>query len=390
MAYFNEEFWHATITLTDKTDIDRLTYRYTLNNEDGSRIVEGEQDRDIDLYSLKVNELILLDTWNDAGFVENTFYTKPFQEVLLKSNNKKAETNSPKFITHEFRIKAPQLQANETVCLCGTGKLLKDWNTDKPILLSPVGKWFTARVNFRKEDFPIEYKYGIYNTTEKNFIGFENGNNRILYGEGSKKRLNIIHDGFLQVPSVWKGAGVAIPVFSLRSKKGFGSGEFPDIKLLADWAASTGLKLIQLLPVNDTIATHTSMDSYPYAAISAFALHPLYINMETVAGIKHASLIKPLKRKQKQLNELADVNYEEVMRFKISVLHELYQAEKEALKTDTKYFDFFEFNRKWLVPYAAFCFLRDKYNTPDFTKWKSHKTYAEDAIQQLVSPGQKQ
>ncbi|MEI9807671.1 MAG: 4-alpha-glucanotransferase [Bacteroidota bacterium] len=62
------------------------------------------------------------------------------------------------------------------------------------------------------------------------------------------------------------------PVFSLRSKNSFGVGEFADLKLLVDWAKETGLKLIQILPVNDTTATNTWIDSYPYAAISAFAL----------------------------------------------------------------------------------------------------------------------
>ena len=84
--------------------------------------------------------------------------------------------------------------------------------------------------------------------------------------------------------NTWKGAGVSIPVFSLRSKESFGVGEFNDLKLLADWAKKTGLKLIQLLPVNDTISTNTCVDSYPYSSISAFALHPLYINIEEVAG----------------------------------------------------------------------------------------------------------
>ncbi|MGL1465909.1 4-alpha-glucanotransferase, partial [Vibrio parahaemolyticus] len=41
---------------------------------------------------------------------------------------------------------------------------------------------------------------------------------------------------------------------------------------------------MQILPINDTTATHTWKDSYPYAAISAFALHPIYINLEAVAG----------------------------------------------------------------------------------------------------------
>lgn len=389
MSYFNDEFWHATIKVTDKEEFDQLTYRYILHNEDGSIIIEGEQDRNIDLYHAHVNEIILLDMWNSAEYIQNAFYTKAFQDVLLRTDRKQAEPGASKLLTHEFRVKAPLLQPDETVCISGTGNTFNDWDITTPVLLSPVGKWFSVKLNLKKEGFPIEYKYGIYNTAEKQFKEFESGNNRILYGEGAKKRLHILHDGFLQVQRRWKGAGVAIPVFSLRSKKSFGVGEFLDLKLLIDWAGSTGLKLIQLLPVNDTSATHTMMDSYPYAAISAFALHPIYINLEKIAGSKHASIIKPLSRKQKKLNELPDVNYEEVMKFKLAVLNELYAAEKETLKTDATYFEFFELHRNWLVPYAAFCFLRDKYGTSDFTKWKSNKIYDEDAIQQLVSASQK-
>ncbi len=114
-------------------------------------------------------------------------------------------------------------------------------------------------------------------------------------------RLTILHDGFIRLPnSTWKGAGVSIPVFSLRSRNSFGTGEFSDIRLLVDWAHKAGLKMIQILPVNDTSATGSWIDSYPYAAISAFALHPLYLNLEEMAGKKNASLIKPLKKIQKQ------------------------------------------------------------------------------------------
>ena len=63
--------------------------------------------------------------------------------------------------------------------------------------------------------------------------------------------------------SRWRGAGVAIPVFSLRSKKSFGIGEFADIPLMVDWAEQTGMCIIQLLPVNDTTMTRTWTDSYP-------------------------------------------------------------------------------------------------------------------------------
>ena len=83
----------------------------------------------------------------------------------------------------------------------------------------------------------------------------------------------------------WKAAGTAIPVFSLRSESGFGTGEFNDLKLLADWAAMTGQKVIQILPVNDTTMTGTWEDSYPYNANSSFALHPQFIHLPD-AGVE--------------------------------------------------------------------------------------------------------
>ena len=135
---------------------------------------------------------------------------------------------------------------------------------------------------------------------------------------------------------------MSIPVFSLRSKDSLGTGEFSDIRLLVDWAHKTGLKLIQILPVNDTSATGSWMDSYPYGAISAFALHPLYLNLEEMAGKKNAHFIKPLKKIQKQLNILPDLDYETVMQTKTEASKELFVAAKEDLLDDEDFKEFFE------------------------------------------------
>ncbi len=124
------------------------------------------------------------------------------------------------------------------------------------------------------------------------------------------------------------------------------------------------------------------MDSYPYAAISAFALHPLYINLEKVAGKKHTELVDSLKKKQKQLNELPEVNYEEVIRFKLAVLKELYHAIGLSSE-DHEYKHFFEDNKHWLVPYAAFCYLRDKYATSRYNDWSTHSVYDKEAVDKL-------
>ena len=386
LSYLNDEFWFGKIEIPGNHQ-EEINYRYILREEGSVDILDADKDKTVDPNAYRTNEIILLDTWNPEWEIKNAFYTKPFQQVLLPKPGKTSKLKVHKFYTHEFKIKFPLLNTDEWVCITGTGKIFKNWDIKKLVPLKLEGDWFRIKINFDREDFPLRYKYGIYNTVTKTFI-YESGSDRYLQNEPVKKQTIVLHDGFINLQRSWKGAGVAIPIFSLRSEKGFGTGEFNDIKLLVDWANKTGLKLLQFLPVNDTTATHTEKDSYPYAAISAFALHPLYINLDAVAGAQHASLIRSLNKKKKSLDQHPDLEYEDVMKFKLSALKELYQAKKDAFLTDINYFDFFDMNREWLVPYAAYCFLRDKYQTADFSKWRSHKIYNEDAIQKLVSPTQ--
>ena len=152
-------------------------------------------------------------------------------------------------------------------------------------MLVPDGEWWTLSLSIPPESFPIEYKYVVYHKKDRRLVRFEEGANRRLPGDARPNKVSILHDGFVHLPNtVWKGAGVSIPVFSLRSKQAMGVGEFTDLKALIDWAVKCGLRLVQILPVQDTTASHSWMDSYPYAAISAFALHPLYLNLEQCAG----------------------------------------------------------------------------------------------------------
>lgn len=385
MTYMNEEFWFAEIKISKETTT-LFKYKYILKNEDGEIVPEFGNDRSLEIPGHGVKEILVIDTWNHAGEFENAFYSAPFTNILLKQNTGNARSLSDKKISHIFKVKAPLLQKNETICFAGNIARLGNWSTEKPVLFSKDRNWWVCKMDLSDEDFPIAYKYGIYNKKDKKFIRFESGNNRILYGDASKKKLTVLHDGFARFPNnTWKGAGVAIPVFSLRSKKSFGVGEFSDLKLLADWAHATGLKLIQILPVNDTTATHGWADSYPYAAISAFALHPLYINLEKTAGKKQASKIKSLTSKQEQLNALADVDYVEVMKTKMAALREIYKDIAEDFFTADEYLDFYKCNKHWLVPYAAFCYLRNKYGTSDSAQWESNSVYDKKEIEKLSS-----
>jgi 4-alpha-glucanotransferase len=388
LKYKNPEFWELAIELDRLPEIP-IQYHYLVMMEDGIMVDEWGNDREI-IIPPRYSDLQIFDTWNHAGEYENTFYSAPFQEILLPAPSRKSGRKSPKSKTHIFKIKAPLLNSNEAICISGGSAGLGEWSVIEPIIGKKNGNWWVIEVDLAGDQFPILYKYGVYDLKHKSFVRFEHNPDRILFGDARESGLTILHDGFIRLPNnTWKGAGVSIPVFSLRSRDSLGTGEFSDIRLLVDWAKKTGLKLIQILPVNDTSATGTWMDSYPYGAISAFALHPLYLNLAEMGGKKNNSLLKPLKKIQKKLNDLPELDYEQVMKIKTGTAKEIFEAEKDSFTTDPDFQEFFEINKSWLTPYAAFCFLKETNHTADFRKWKTYGRYTKLSIDRLVSPQSK-
>ncbi|HMP94493.1 MAG TPA: 4-alpha-glucanotransferase, partial [Phnomibacter sp.] len=71
------------------------------------------------------------------------------------------------------------------------------------------------------------------------------------------------------------------------------------------------------------------------------------------------------------------------------MLQTLYAAMKDNWLADKNYQAFYQSHRHWLLPYAAFCYLRDKYKTSDFTQWKTHQKYNALSLAKLVQPDAK-
>ena len=162
----------------------------------------------------------------------------------------------------------------------------------------------------------------------------------------------------------YRGAGTAIPVFSLRSDEGFGVGEFHDIPRFVDWMERTGQSVLQLLPINDTTRRGEWGDSYPYSPVSSFALHPIYIHLPEV-GVKEDA---EYKRLRKELNDLPTVDYPRVVKLKIDYLRMAFadHGAKDLASAACK--QFIKENAYWLDPYAEFCAKRDK-TAADFYRW---------------------
>lgn len=157
---------------------------------------------------------------------------------------------------------------------------------------------------------------------------------------------------------------------------------------MVDWVAETGQQLIQLLPVNDTTTSKTWCDSYPYSAISNYALHPIYLGC-TDFPLKDVKRYKQFMKEGMRLNELPQMDYEGVLALKEGYARELYKQEGQAVLASEVFQSFFAQNEAWLFPYACYCFLRDHEKSADFTCWGAYQHYNEANLRRLVKEGRR-
>ncbi len=224
-----------------------------------------------------------------------------------------------------------------------------------------------------------EYKFLIVDRNTGDAVHWEEGANRILDAGPAKQSGSVAAEMSIQYryPGFsFKGTGTAIPIFSLRTAQSFGIGDFADLRKMIDWVSHTRQQLIQLLPVNDTTTSRTWKDSYPYSAISIYALHPIYLGCSDY----------PLKNKKKQrqylnkataLNRLDEIDYEQVLRLKTAYMRDLFLENRDEMLASEAYNLFHEKNREWLFPYACYCTLRDRFGSANFREWESFATYNE-------------
>ena len=165
----------------------------------------------------------------------------------------------------------------------------------------------------------------------------------------------------------FRGAGTAVPVFSLRTEDDFGIGDFRDLRPLVDWAVATGQCIIQLLPVNDTTRRGEWEDSYPYSPISSFALHPLYLRLQDL-GIRPSAAFRA---EQKELNALPEIDWPRVAKAKMAWIRKAFLARGERDLSSAACRKFAAENAFWLDEYAAFCARRDGLE-PEYYVWMQY------------------
>ena len=384
MKHCGEGNWKLEFDLP--CTITEFEYRYFLKTND--KVIFEEWNTN---HSLKINDpsksYILLDCWQNRP--QNlAYYSSAFTKSLLAHpcNKSKRAVKSDKKVL--LKALVPYIRKNQIPAILGNQEELGNWDISKALILNcdKFPQW-SIELDAKKLRNPVEYKFLIINDSDKSVVRWESGENRILELPPLENNQICAVSGLCFRESVpdYKCAGLVIPVFSLKSSQSFGIGDFSDLKEMLNWAKKTSQKIIQVLPVNDTTMTHTWIDSYPYKAISIYALHPLYLSLQQMGILKDKQKAGFYAKKQIELNASKTVDYESVDQIKWAFFRDIFEQDGKKLLASEAFAEFFEKNKDWLVPYAAYSYLRDKYKTPDFTKWNQYAQYNKPEIDKLTS-----
>ena len=301
--------------------------------------------------------------------MKNIYETSPFGTFFPAE---KVATLRAKYQL-SFSLYAPTARPSQRLYIVGSSEALGGWNTDKAVPLA-IGSYPHWKVSFDLAKLGDEFEYKFI-VKENGNVWWEEGGNRRYYvcGELESEHIDATFRGNFD----WKGAGVAIPVFSLRTAQSQGIGDFVDLKKMGEWAVATGQKIIQILPINDTTQSFSWRDSYPYSAISIFALNPLYLSIREM-GAEGEELDR--------LNSLEMCDYDAVVKLKFDFFRkEFARSGKRTLKTKA-FQKFYEANKDWLDKYAVFCYLRDKKGTANFQAWGKESVYSDKLVAKYTNP----
>lgn len=364
------------------------TYYYSVERE--GRAVKTEWliiKHQLDVNAKKAVAYTLYDHWK--AMPEDAYlYSSAFTDCI---NHQAPQEMKPETGSKIVRliVRAPQLRDGERLGVLGGDKALGAWDVQKilPMTQHTYNEWVADIDATRLEGGHLEFK----------FIAFRNAKNELLWETSMNRTVDLPEmkagelvsyelDQAFFVLYNRKLAGTQVPVFSLRTRKSAGIGDFGDLKTMIDFVASTGQKVLQLLPINDTTITHTWTDSYPYSCISVFAIHPQYVDLHALPELKDAKARAEAEKTRAELNALDKIDYEKVNDFKINYLRQIFNQEGEKMMKTAEYKAFFQDTELWLVPYAQYSYLRDKNGTADFNQWPDHQVWDEAERKALADP----
>ncbi|KAI3699151.1 hypothetical protein L2E82_43222 [Cichorium intybus] len=78
------------------------------------------------------------------------------------------------------------------------------------------------------------------------------------------------------------------------------------------------------------------------------------------------------------------VDYEATMTTKLSIVKKIFDLEKDSILNSTSFKKVLLENEEWLKPYAAFCFLRDFFETLDHIQWGTFSQFSKNKLSEAA------
>ena len=333
----------------------------------------------LELNTLRGDTITVYDHWIDLPD-DSYLYSSAFTDCIRRRKILPvALSDYP--VTVRLKVRAPQLSDKQRLAVTGNEDVLGGWDVFKaiPMVEHNYNEWIVDIDVTKLKSNIIYFKFLAVDVHDRADVLWEDCMNRRVELPDMKEGDVIVYEldeAFFPIYDL-RCAGTQVPLFSLRSRSSFGVGDFGDLKKMIDWVALTQQRVLQLLPVNDTTTTHTWTDSYPYSSISIFALHPQYADLNALPAIEDEAERARFEALRQELNALPQVDYERVNNAKTEYLNILYRQEGGKVLASAGFKKFFDEAKSWLVPYAQYCYLREKYGTAEFSKWPDHHNFDE-------------
>lgn len=354
--------WRYRLTLSDDDKVASVDYHYSV--EDHGRETRHEwlsARHRLELNAARCPGYEVFDRWRDLpddAYLYSSAFTDCVHRRLIQR-----PSGSHFRQTVRVKVQAPQLPSGYRLMMTGDSTSLGAWNVRRALRMTEhtVNEWQADLCGSADGDKAalVEFKFVAVRESSDEVL-WETCANRTLdlTAEEGRTRVYELGQAFFPLPDT-RIAGMLVPVFSLRTDGSQGIGDFGDLASMVAFVASTGGRVLQILPINDTTTDRRWTDSYPYNAVSIFALHPIYADLRQLPAIKDRREAARYEARRKELNALKQIDYEQVIALKESYLRKTFALEGAKDMATAGYAAFAAANNFWLDAYARFCVRRD-------------------------------
>ena len=371
MTWVGDGWWSAEVTTYRGAG-----YHYRVMR-DGAVVAEEQGRRITPAFAEDAGSVV--DRWRNVDPARTALTSALFRNALAARHGEPV-TGPSGGVT--FTVHAPVVPAGHRPGVIGAGEVLGEWDEAMvhPMMPAPFPWWRVSLPTVGETVAGARYKpvlIGPDGTIEV----WEAGEDRTL--PPTLTGPVVVSDDEIGGLPQWRGAGVGIPVFALRTARSVGVGQFTDLPPFIDWAADAGMAVVQLLPVNDTVKTHDWDDSYPYDVTSVRGLHPMYLDLDDlgVPGIE-----SDVAAVRVELETIPEVAYERMVEAKDYLARRAYELARSGLVTDPAFAAFVDDEWDWLGPYSMWCLLRDRNGTAHHERWRQHQRFDPAVLERMSAP----